>query len=64
VSLTKPRAKDLIARHQLMIETIALLAILIVPLFLYLAAEAGLETLVSLLLGFMCVLMLAAIRLI
>jgi hypothetical protein len=63
MSQTKPRTQGPFAKHKLAIETVVLTAILVMPIFLYLAAEARLDVVVSILLGLVSVLMLAVIRL-
>jgi hypothetical protein len=63
MSHAKPRTQSFYTKNKLAIETVALIAILVTPVFLYLAAEAGVEIVVSILLGCMSVLMLAMLRL-
>lgn len=63
MSQTKPGTQSFYTKNKLAIETVALVAILVAPVFLYLAAEARVEIVVSILLGCMSVLMLAMLRL-
>jgi predicted membrane channel-forming protein YqfA (hemolysin III family) len=63
MSHAKPRTQSFYTKNKLAIETVALIAILVTPVFLYLAAEARVEIVVSILLGCMSVLMLAMLRL-
>ena len=63
MSHAKPGRQSFFAKNKLAIEAVALIAILVAPVFLYLAAEASAETIVSVLLGCMSVLMLAMMRL-